>query len=91
MGFPCSSDGKESTCNVGDLGLIPGLGSSPGGGKSSQNVLSHQAIYVLISGTCEYVILHEKGNFSDVIEVKGLEMGRLFWISWWTQANDRNL
>ena len=25
------SDGKESTCNVGDLGLIPGLGSSPGG------------------------------------------------------------
>ena len=26
------SDGKESTCNVGDLGLIPGLGRSPGGG-----------------------------------------------------------
>ena len=25
------SDGKESTCNVGDLGSIPGLGSSPGG------------------------------------------------------------
>ena len=25
--------GKESTCNVGDLGSIPGLGSSPGGGK----------------------------------------------------------
>ena len=71
--------------------MIPGLGSSPGGGKSNQNVLSHQAIYVLISGTCEYVILHEKGNFSDVIEVKDLEMGRLFWISWWTQANDRNL
>ena len=25
------SYGKESTCNVGDLGLIPGLGRSPGG------------------------------------------------------------
>ena len=25
------SDGKESTCNVGDLGSIPGLGRSPGG------------------------------------------------------------
>ena len=28
-----SSAGKESTCNVGDLGSIPGLGSSPGEGK----------------------------------------------------------
>ena len=27
------SDGKESTCNVGDLGSIPGLGRSPGEGK----------------------------------------------------------
>ena len=25
-GFPCGSAGKESACNVGDLGLIPGLG-----------------------------------------------------------------
>ena len=31
MGFPGGSDGKESACNVGDLGLIPGLGRSPGG------------------------------------------------------------
>ena len=28
------SAGKESTCNVGDLGLIPGLGRSPGEGNS---------------------------------------------------------
>ena len=27
------SAGKESACNVGDLGLIPGLGRSPGEGK----------------------------------------------------------
>ena len=31
-GFPGGSDGKESTCNVGDLGLIPGLKRSPGRG-----------------------------------------------------------
>ena len=31
MGFPGGSDGKESACNVGDLGSIPGLGRSPGG------------------------------------------------------------
>ena len=29
LGFPGGSDGKESACNVGDLGLIPGLGRSP--------------------------------------------------------------
>ena len=32
-GFPCGSAGKESACNTGDLGLIPGLGRSPGEGK----------------------------------------------------------
>ena len=33
MGFLCGSAGKESASNVGDLGLIPGLGKSPGEGK----------------------------------------------------------
>ena len=32
MDFPHSSDGKESTCNAGDPGLIPGLERSPGEG-----------------------------------------------------------
>ena len=34
-GFPGGSDGKESACSVGDLGLIPGLGRSPGGGHGN--------------------------------------------------------
>ena len=33
MGFPSGSTGIESTCNAGDLSLIPGLGRSPGEGK----------------------------------------------------------
>ena len=33
FGFPCGSAGKESPCNVGDLGLIPGLERSPREGK----------------------------------------------------------
>ena len=33
LGFPYSSVGKESACNVGDLGLIPGLGRPPGEGN----------------------------------------------------------
>ena len=32
-GFPCGSAGKESTCSIGDLGLILELGRSPGEGK----------------------------------------------------------
>ena len=35
LGFPGGSDGKESTCDVGDLGLTPGLGRSPGGGHGN--------------------------------------------------------
>ena len=35
LGFPGDSDGKESACNVGDLGSIPGLGRSPGRGHGN--------------------------------------------------------
>ena len=34
VGFPVSSVGKESACNAGDPGSIPGLGRSPGEGIS---------------------------------------------------------
>ena len=41
MRFPGHSDGKESACNVGDLGLIPGLGRSLGEGHgNSSNILA---------------------------------------------------
>ena len=33
--FPCSSDGKESTCKAGDPDLIPGSGRSPGEGNGN--------------------------------------------------------
>ena len=33
LGFSCGSAGKESTCDAGDLGSIPGLGKFPGEGK----------------------------------------------------------
>ena len=35
LGFPGGSDGKEFTCNAGDLGLIPRLGRSPGEGHGN--------------------------------------------------------
>ena len=35
MGFPGGSDSRESACNVGDPGSIPGLGRSPGEGNGN--------------------------------------------------------
>ena len=35
LGFPGGSESKEFTCNVGDLGSIPGLGRSLGGGHGN--------------------------------------------------------
>ena len=35
LGFPGGSDSKETACNVGDLGSIPGLGRSPGEGNGN--------------------------------------------------------
>ena len=34
LGFPGGSDGEESSCDAGGLGLTPGLGRSPGKGNS---------------------------------------------------------
>ena len=35
MGFPSGSEGKESACNAGDLGSVPGSGRSLGGGHGN--------------------------------------------------------
>ena len=47
-GFPDGSYGKESACNAGDLGLIPGLGRSPG--KGNGNPFQYLAWRILRTG-----------------------------------------
>ena len=37
MGLPRGHSGKESACNAGELGSIPGLGRSPGEGKATHS------------------------------------------------------
>ena len=55
MGFPGGSDGKDSTYNAGDLGLIPGLGRSPGGGHG--NLLQHSCLENSMDrGTCQATV-----------------------------------
>ena len=55
-GFPNNSVGKESTCIVGDLGSIPGLGRSPGEGKGYPLQYSRKASH---SSILLYCILDE--------------------------------
>ena len=53
-GFPGGSDSKESTCNSGDLGSIPGLGRSLGEGKGyplQYKVLAHTVCIVFPSSS----------------------------------------
>ena len=40
LGFPGSSDSKETACNVGDLGSIPGLEKFPGEGNGNPHEYS---------------------------------------------------
>ena len=50
LGFLCGSAAKESTCNVGDLGLIPGLGRSPGERKG------YQLQYSGLENSMDYIV-----------------------------------
>ena len=52
MGFPGGSAGKESACNAGDLGSIPGLGRSHGEGNG------YPLQYSGLENSMDYTILH---------------------------------
>ena len=54
--LPWCSDGKESACNVGDLGLIPELGRSPGGGRATHSsILPGEFPWIEEPGVLQYM------------------------------------
>ena len=55
-GFPGGSDNKESTCNAGDLGLIPGWGRSPG--KGNGNPLQYSCVENPMDGGAWWATVH---------------------------------
>ena len=57
-GFPGGSAGKESTCNVGDLGSIPGLGRCPGEGNGYPLQYSGLENSMDSMCVCEYIYIH---------------------------------
>ena len=81
MSSPGSSAGKESICNVGDLGSIPELGRSPGEGNSDplQDSGLENSMDCIVHGvakyinTCVYVLIHtytwrEREKISQIVQ-----------------------
>ena len=67
MDFPDGSDSKESSCNAGDLGLIPGLGRSPGGGRG--NPLQYSCLETPMDRGAWWATVHPWGRReSDMTE-----------------------
>ena len=50
------SIGKESACNTGDPGLIPGLGRSPGEGNSHCSCMDRGAWQATVHGVAEGIV-----------------------------------
>ena len=80
-GFLNNSVGKESSCNAGDLGLIPGLGKSPGEGKGyplqdsgledSMDLTVHgvEKSLTRLSNWCFHFRFHDMGKLENLTAV----------------------
>ena len=76
--FPGGSDGKESVCNVGDVGSIPGLGRSPGEGNSYplqysglENSMDRGAWWATVHGVPKSLTLLSKFHFCNSLDCTG--------------------
>ena len=65
-GFPGGSDSKASTCNAGDLGLIPGLGRSPR--EENGNLLQYSCLENSVDGGVWWATVHVVANSQDKTE-----------------------
>ena len=72
MGFPGGSAGKESTCNAGDLGLIPGLGRSPGEGHSNPLQFHYKEAKSLQHHTKAKLLMFPNKNAQNIIHMKAI-------------------
>ena len=65
-GFPGGSDGKESTCNAGELGSIPGLRRYPGGGKG------YPLQYSGLENSMDYPWGHKESDTTELLSLSRL-------------------
>ena len=60
--FPGGSEGKESACNTGNLGLIPGSGKSPGEGNGYSLTLAFEIPWTEETGRLQLMGLQRVGH-----------------------------
>ena len=96
LDFPGSSDGKESTWDVGDLGSIPGLGRSLEGGHSNPVFLPREKFLSVIlsgvnsaSGLCRFILLPKLRSF-QLLSLRILLCSFLFFLSF-QNSNDTDV
>ena len=65
MSFPGGSDGKESACNAGDLGSIPGLRISPGGGHGNSSILAWRIPWTEQPGGLQSMGSHKESDTTE--------------------------
>ena len=67
MAFPRGSDGKESTCNAGDPGLISGMGRSPG--ERNGKPLQYSCLESSMDRGVWWVIVYEAAKSQTLLNV----------------------
>ena len=77
MGLPGGSDGKESACHVGDLGSIPGLGTSPGEGYGN-----HSSILVWGISMDRGAWRGTELDLTEQLSTAHAYYGQCFWLSY---------
>ena len=70
LGFRCGLTGKESACNAGDLGLIPGLGRSPGERKG------YPLQYSGLENSMDYGV--SESDMTELLSLSDVKTGRSF-------------
>ena len=76
LGFPCGSAGKEPTCNVGDLGLIPGFGKIPWEGKGYPRQYSglENSTECIVHGVAESDMTDQLSLHMDCAKFEGCDI-----------------
>ena len=80
MGFPGGSKVKASACNVGDLGLIPGSGRSPGEGNS--NPLQYSCLENPMDGGDWWATVHRvaESDMTERLRFHFIDLHILWWV-----------